>query len=76
MHTNQTKHIRNILIVDDSRVVLRTLQLILDNNDFNVWSAETAEDALGLFQTKGLPDLAIVDLHLPRMNGFWFCKKA
>lgn len=72
---NDTENIRNVLIIDDSRVVLRTLQLILENNGYEVWAAETAEQGLELLQKRGLPDIAIVDLHLPRMNGFGFCKK-
>lgn len=66
---------QNILIIDDSPVVLRTLKIILEKNDYNTWEAESAEKGLQLIQENGLPDLAIVDLHLPRMDGFGFCKK-
>lgn len=66
---------KNILVIDDSPVVLRTLELILEKNDFGVWPAESAEKGLKIIQERGLPDLAIVDLHLPRMDGFGFCKK-
>ncbi len=66
---------KNILVIDDSPVVLRTLEIILEKNDFGVWTAETAEKGLKIIQERGLPDLAIVDLHLPRMDGFGFCKK-
>lgn len=72
---NETENIRNVLIIDDSRVILRTLRFILEKNGFAVWAAETAEQGLEHLQEKGLPDIAIVDLHLPRMNGFGFCKK-
>lgn len=72
---NENENLYNILIIDDSRVVLKTLQVILTKSGFNVWEAETAEDGLKLIQKNGLPDLAIVDLHLPRMSGFEFCKK-
>ncbi|MFK7803876.1 MAG: response regulator transcription factor [Anaerolineae bacterium] len=72
---NKSDTQRDVLIIDDSPVILRTLQLILTNNGFNTWAADSAEKGLKIIQEQGLPDLAIVDLHLPRMNGFAFCKK-
>ena len=73
MMTPQTN--RKILIIDDSPVVLRTLRIILEKNGYETWEANSAEKGLKILQGKGLPDLAIVDLHLPRMDGFGFCKK-
>ncbi|MEM9775396.1 MAG: response regulator transcription factor [Chloroflexota bacterium] len=66
---------QNILIIDDTPTILRTLEIILERNGFNTWQAASAEEGLRMIQRQGLPDLAIVDLHLPRMNGYGFCKK-
>ena len=65
----------NILIIDDTPTILKTLEIILDRNGFNTWQAASAEEGLRIIQQNGLPDLAIVDLHLPRMDGYGFCKK-
>lgn len=66
---------QNILIIDDTPTILRTLEIILGRNGFNTWQATSAEEGLHMIQRQGLPDLAIVDLHLPRMDGYGFCKK-
>ncbi|MEM8857592.1 MAG: response regulator transcription factor [Chloroflexota bacterium] len=66
---------QNILIIDDTPTILRTLEIILERNGFQTWRAGSAEEGLRIIQQNGLPDLAIVDLHLPRMDGYGFCKK-
>ena len=66
---------QKILIVDDNLAVIRVLENILLGEGFEVWAAYTGEDALDLILKKGLPHLAIVDLYLPGMDGFTFCRK-
>ncbi len=66
---------QRILIIDDNVAVIRVLENILEEEGFDVWPSLTAEDGLELIQKKGLPHLAIVDLDLPGMDGFAFCRK-
>jgi DNA-binding response OmpR family regulator len=59
---------RRILIVDDEQVVADTLGEILRTHGYDVriaYSAELAIDLLGWWS----PELAILDVMLPRMNG-------
>jgi DNA-binding response OmpR family regulator len=59
---------RRILIVDDEKVVADTLGEILRTQGYDVriaYSAEMAIDLLGWWS----PELAILDVMLPRMNG-------
>jgi len=66
---------KNILVVDDNAYTLRIVQHTLTQADFKVYTATSGEDALALISTKGLPHLAIVDLHMPPgMSGFEFCR--
>jgi DNA-binding NtrC family response regulator len=59
---------RKILIVDDETAVADSLQLIFANRGYEaraVYSAEEAIEAISQWQ----PDLAIIDVMLPQMNG-------
>ena len=57
-----------ILIVDDERVIADTLAVILEQRRYESRAAYSAEEALELIATWS-PDLAILDVILPRMNG-------
>jgi two-component system, OmpR family, KDP operon response regulator KdpE len=61
-------HGSRILAVDDERQIRRSLQVNLEAKGYEVLTAETGEEALQIMQHR-LPDLAIVDLLLPGMNG-------
>ena len=59
---------RRVLVVDDEenlRLVLRTL---LRRHGYEVETAESGEDALGLVESFG-PDFVITDVRMPRMGG-------
>lgn len=58
-----------ILLVDDESQVLEMLREWLEEQDYQVTTAETAESALKLFYELR-PTLSIVDLRMPGMNGF------
>ncbi len=59
---------RSILIVDDEPEVTESLAAILQQYGYNVRVAQTAEQAIGAI-ADWQPDLAIVDVVLPQMNG-------
>ena len=64
-----------ILAVDDDPFNLRIVKHALEQSDFEVVTAGSGEDALTSIQRKGLPHLAIVDIHMPPgMSGFEFCR--
>lgn len=72
----QQKQVENIiLVVDDNAYTLRIVQHTLEQADFKVLTATSGEEALEIISVKGLPHLAIVDLHMPPgMSGFEFCR--
>jgi two-component system KDP operon response regulator KdpE len=58
-----------ILIVDDSREVRRAYREALDALGYRVVEAADADQALrAVDETR--PDVALIDIHLPRMNGY------
>jgi PAS domain S-box-containing protein len=64
---------KTILIVDDIRVNLKVLEVLLTRNGYAVMSAVSVKTALGLLQ-ENLCDLIISDIRMPEMDGFQFCR--
>jgi len=62
-----------ILLVEDDHRIRRSLGLFLEDEGNTVDQAVTAEDGLDLFSQHS-PDVVIVDLVLPGMNGFDLCR--
>ncbi len=63
---------KRVLIVDDEPVIADTLVIILSRAGYQARSAYTAEEALELVPV-WRPDLAIIDVILPKMNGVDLC---
>ncbi len=63
-----------ILSVDDDPHMLRIIKIALSKEGYEISQASNGHDALNLIQKKGIPHLAIVDLNMPGMSGFDFCK--
>jgi two-component system, OmpR family, alkaline phosphatase synthesis response regulator PhoP len=62
-----------ILIVDDEEDILELLSVSLKREGFGVIRAENGEDAVSLASTEK-PDLVILDLMLPGVDGLTVCK--
>lgn len=63
-----------ILAVDDNAYTLRIVEHTLRTAGYESLTAVSGEEALAMISEKGLPDLAIVDLHMPGgISGFEFC---
>ena len=59
---------RKILIVDDEEAITETLGVIFSKHGYEVRTAGTAEEAIETIASWE-PDIAILDVMLPRMNG-------
>lgn len=66
---------RKILAVDDNSFTLRIVQHTLEQAGYQVVTAVSGKDALNIINRHGIPHLAIVDLHMPVMSGFEFCRQ-
>jgi len=64
----------SILVVDDEEDVLELVRYNLDRSGYHVETATSGEEALAKARRK-LPDLVILDLMLPGMDGLDVCKK-
>lgn len=64
-----------ILIVDDERDLVSTLEYNLERDGFETRTALNAADALELVEREPIPDLVILDLMLPDMSGTEVCRQ-
>jgi DNA-binding response OmpR family regulator len=63
-----------VLIVEDEQVLLETLAYNLHKEGYTVKSADSGEDGLDLAR-EWMPDLILLDVMLPGMDGFEVCKR-
>ena len=63
-----------ILIVDDQDGIRLSLRIALQNEGFKVEEAVDGEEAVEMFR-KIKPDLIILDIKMPKLNGYDACIK-
>jgi DNA-binding response OmpR family regulator len=62
---------KNILVIDDE-ITIRTLLEKFLSHSYEVTALTNGQEGLNWLQTGNLPDLMIVDLEMPNMNGYEF----
>lgn len=66
------KHKKHLLIVEDEKPIAKALQLKLSHSGFDVDIAQNGEEALAFVKEHKTVDLILLDLIMPKMNGFDF----
>ncbi|MFC1508163.1 response regulator transcription factor [Candidatus Omnitrophota bacterium] len=64
---------KKILVVDDEKDLVMTLSYRLKANGYEVVAAGDGEEALKKARTEN-PDLILLDLMLPKLDGYKVCK--
>ncbi len=72
MNSEKTRY--KILAVDDEQRMVRFIQLNLEQDGFQVITAYNGKEALEQVRTQ-LPDLVLLDIMMPDINGFEVLKK-
>jgi DNA-binding response OmpR family regulator len=65
---------KKILIVDDEPNIVVPLEFLMEQNNYDVKAANTGEKALDLI-VNWKPDLILLDIMLPGMDGYEVCQK-
>lgn len=63
---------KKLLIVDDDPGIRRLFCRIFDGEEYQVLSARDGEEALSATE-RGRPDLVVLDINMPRLNGYQVC---
>jgi DNA-binding response OmpR family regulator len=67
-------HSKTILLVDDSPTEMQIMQTALQGKGYNIVTAVDGEEALQKVLTQH-PDLILLDIILPKKNGFQVCRQ-
>lgn len=65
---------RKILIVDDDKAIREVVKKRLIQEGYKVLSASIGQRVLSICKTKH-PDLVLLDIAIPQMNGYRVCEK-
>jgi len=63
-----------ILVVDDELSIIKFLRANLESKDYEVLAAMDGAEALQTFEME-LPDLVILDIMMPKLDGFEVCRR-
>jgi len=64
----------SIAVVDDEANILETVEFALRREGYDVRSYPDGAEAWSAFE-RALPDVAILDILMPRMDGLELCRK-
>lgn len=62
---------KKILVVDDDPTLVKVVQPFLESQDFTITIAHDGEEAIEVIKKK-IPDLIVLDVQMPKMNGYTF----
>ncbi len=65
---------KKILLVDDAETILMMERMILNKAGYELITAKNGEDAVNKAASER-PDLILMDVVMPKMNGFEACKQ-
>ncbi len=75
MNSHSESHVTpTLLIADDDRFALETLEALLSKGGYNLISARDGQEALDRAMDSK-PDLCVLDIDMPRMNGMEVCRR-
>ncbi|MEA3514745.1 MAG: response regulator [Nanoarchaeota archaeon] len=65
---------KKIMVVDDEQDILELVKVILESEGFEVRAFINAKEALAELEKGNCPDLLILDIRMPQISGYDFCK--
>jgi len=72
--TAQKAHGPQVLLVDDNPTNLQVLYQTLEGDGYRLLAARNGKDALSIAQ-RTIPDLILLDIMMPEMDGFETCRR-
>ncbi len=66
--------VKTVLLIDDDQEILLGLRTILEQNGYRVLTADDGDTGIEI-AVRELPDLAVVDMMMPKKSGFLVIEK-
>lgn len=66
--------LKTILVIEDEKVILNTLKEFLEFEGYNILVADNGLTALAILEKSAMPHLLLLDMKMPKMNGWEFAK--
>jgi CheY-like chemotaxis protein len=66
---------KTVMVVDDEKNIMRVMQMLLELEGYKVIDANDGPTALKKLRTDPLPDLALIDMFMPKMSGRQLCEE-
>lgn len=60
---------RKILVVEDNDMNMQLVEFLLEEGGYTIVKASSGEEALSITRSGAAPDLILMDIHLPGMDG-------
>jgi len=67
--------LRSIYIIEDDESIRSIVSMVLAADGYNVRSASNGLEALELISKEGVPDLILLDMKMPLMDGWRFASE-
>jgi twitching motility two-component system response regulator PilG len=65
---------RTVLVVDDSLIVRKLVGMTMHKRGFHVMEAQDGQEAMEVIESQGNPDLVVLDVVMPGMDGYALCR--
>jgi twitching motility two-component system response regulator PilG len=65
---------KRILVIDDSATIRKLVAVTMQRDGYDVIEAGDAAEALSRIETMGVPDLVLLDIVMPGMDGYQLCR--
>ena len=66
---------KKIMVIDDEEDILKLVKVILESGGFEVQAFTDANKALAKLEGGECPNLLILDIRMPKISGYDFCKR-
>ena len=65
---------KTILVVDDSPTIRKLVTMTVERRGFRALAAGDGREAVAVIRDRGVPDLILLDITMPGMDGYQLCK--
>ncbi len=65
-------NLKKILVIEDEKDIVLTLREFLEAEGYEVQAAANGQEALEILKSLGIPNLILLDMRMPVMNGWEF----